>query len=182
MGKTLVGCIKGFKIAADFLAISPFHDEKRPTFDLKILELPSYFLHAQRYRIGKPKALAIAMPAQTRIQTGPVPFQSSSSSPTSSLPEFDFEKRDDNSEKLSPLQSISPQSLHTKPWPERPQELHNGRHEEWSSWEPIFNCVMLMLPLPFFILIAAAIVVNGNAVTEQQSGLLDFAVKAVGKP
>jgi hypothetical protein len=123
--------------------------------------------------------LAIEMPSHPEIKTGPVVYTTSTSSPTSSLPDFDFEKRYEDSEKLSPLQSISPQSLHTKPWPVRPQPLNKGHREEWRLWGLIVNCVMLMLPLPFFTLFAAAIVVDGNAVTKQESDLLDFAIKSV---
>jgi hypothetical protein len=122
------------------------------------------------------------MSSHQDLKTGPVVYTTSTASPTSSLPDFDFEKRYEVSEKLSPLQSISPQSLHTKPWPERPQQLNKVHREEWRLWGSIVNCVMLMLPLPFFTLFAAAIVVDGNAVTKQQSDHLGFAVKSVSLP
>jgi hypothetical protein len=119
------------------------------------------------------------MLSQPHLQTGPVMFISPAASPSTSYSESDFEKRYPGSEKSSPLSTSSPQILHTKPWPERPQELNKTHRDEWRLWGLIVNCVMLMLPLPFFLLFAAAIAVNGNAVNEQQSKLLDFAVKAV---
>ena len=131
-------------------------------------------------------SLSITMPFQPKLQTGPVSSQFSiTSSPTLSHPEFDFEKKYEDSEKSIGSLRSSPSSLlslNTKPWPERPQELDKGRREEWRSWELVVNGVMLMLPLPFFVLIAAAIVVNGNAVTEEKSRYLNFAIKAVSNP
>ncbi|KAG9233550.1 hypothetical protein BJ875DRAFT_543673 [Amylocarpus encephaloides] len=112
------------------------------------------------------------MPIQTNIRTGPA---SSGSSPsTSTLPEFDFEKG--FSEKASPLQSVSPQSLNAKPWPERPQALQNDA-DVWKSLESLVNVVMMLLPLPFFILIATLMIINGKPVSAKRSGLLGFAIQ-----
>lgn len=138
--------------------------------------------------------LRVDMPPPTaKIQTAQPVYQSSFSSPTSSLPEFDFEKRYQSSEKesptgstrqlykSSPLQSaISPDLLHTKPWPERPQLLTKGI-ERWRWWDFAVDSVMLMLPLPFFILITAAIAVDNSAITAKSANFLDLAIKGVSE-
>lgn len=90
---------------------------------------------------------------------------------------LDFEDKD-ASGKASPQQSISPQSLHTKPWPARPQTLHKGL-EGWRWWDSTVDFVMVMLPIPFIILIIAIIVVNGREVDDYELSLLDHAIKGV---
>ncbi|TVY65524.1 hypothetical protein LSUE1_G008057 [Lachnellula suecica] len=80
------------------------------------------------------------------------------------------------SEKSSPQSSISPQSLHTKPWPARPQVLHKGL-DGWRWWDSTVDVIVLLLPIPFIILIAAVIAVNGREVDEYELNILDHAIK-----
>lgn len=130
-------------------------------------------------------------PPAAKIQTEQPVYHSSFSSPTSSLPEFDFEKRYQSSEKQSPTEStrslhkssplrsaISPDVLHTKPWPERPQLLRKSL-ETWRWWDFAVDSVMLMLPLPFLMLITATIAVNYSAITPKSANFLDLAIKGV---
>lgn len=138
--------------------------------------------------------LRVEMPPPTaKIQTEQPMYQSSFSSPTSSLPDFDFEKRYQFSEKQSPTHSIrplhkssplrsaiSPDVLHTKPWPERPQLLTKSV-ERWRWWDFAVDSIMLMLPLPFFMLITAAIAVNDSAITTKSANFLDLAIKGVSE-
>jgi len=116
------------------------------------------------------------MPDQKRPYPEIVPIQPSYSSSA------DFSLEDKNtSEKSSPQQSISPQSLHTKPWPARPQTLHKGL-KGWRWWDSTVDFVMVMLPLPFIILIIAVIVVNGREVDDYELNILDHTIKGVGFP
>jgi len=87
-------------------------------------------------------------------------------------------KGDEEKGSGSPQQSISPQSLHTKPWPARPQTLHKGL-DGWRWWDSTVDFVMVMLPVPFVILIVAVLVVNGREVDEYELGILEHAIKGV---
>jgi hypothetical protein len=116
------------------------------------------------------------MPDQKRPYPEIVSIQPSYSSSA----EFDLEDKN-ASEKSSPQQSISPQSLHTKPWPARPQTLHKGL-EGWRWWDSTVDFVMVMLPVPFIILIVAVIVVNGREVDDYELNILDHAIKGVSLP
>lgn len=78
----------------------------------------------------------------------------------------------------SPESSASPQSLLTKPWPARPQKLHKGL-EGWRWWDCTVDLVMIILPIPFIILIAAIIAVNGRKVNDYQLSILDHSIKGV---
>ncbi|KAH8679752.1 hypothetical protein BGZ60DRAFT_428059 [Tricladium varicosporioides] len=114
--------------------------------------------------------------SKRRIQTAVQPIE-----PSYQLPPFnpDFlEKYDESgsSEKLSPLSSTSTQNLLTKPWPSRPQALDKGL-TGWRWWDSTVDMIMLMLPLPFIILVIAAIIVDGRPVDGDQTTLLDQAIK-----
>ena len=94
--------------------------------------------------------------------------------------EFDLEDKS-ASDKSSPQSTISPQSLHTKPWPARPQALHKGL-EGWRWWDTTVDFVMVILPVPFIILIVAVIFVNGKEVDDSELNILDHAIKGVSLP
>jgi hypothetical protein len=85
---------------------------------------------------------------------------------------------DKDAEKSSPQSSISPQSLHTKPWPARPQTLHKGL-DGWRWWDSTVDSIMVMLPVPFIILIVAVLVVNGKKVDDYELSILNHAIKGV---
>lgn len=70
------------------------------------------------------------------------------------------------------LISHNPQSLYAKPWPARPQRLHKGV-EGWRWWDSAVDSIMLMIPIPFFILAAAVVAVNGKLVDERELNILD---------
>ncbi|KAF4637462.1 hypothetical protein G7Y89_g626 [Cudoniella acicularis] len=114
------------------------------------------------------------MLTQSRLQTGPVVTTPSPSLPAWK-PDFSFDKSDDGSEK-SPQSTTSTQNLLQKPWPARPQPLQKGL-AGWRWWDSTLDLVMLMLPLPFLVLVAATIVVDGKAVDDSQSTLLDHSIK-----
>jgi len=78
----------------------------------------------------------------------------------------------------SPLEKSSPQSLHAKPWPSRPQLLskNTGSHKWWHSATDV---AMVLIPVPFFLLGAAVIIVNGREVNDHQFELLDRSIKGV---
>jgi hypothetical protein len=121
-------------------------------------------------------ALATTMSDQKR----PFPELVSIESFSSNL-EFSNDKDGEKGSPLSsvsPQSSFSPQSLHTKPWPARPQTLHKGL-DGWRWWDSTVDSVMVMLPVPFIILIVAVLVVNGKEVDEYELGILNHAIKGV---
>jgi hypothetical protein len=97
-------------------------------------------------------------------------------SPTDSLSTL-FSKSESPTEKLI---SHSPQSLHAKPWPARPQRLYKGV-SGWRWWDSAVDLVMIMIPIPFFILAAAVVAVNGKVVDERELNVLDQSIKGVIK-
>jgi len=72
----------------------------------------------------------------------------------------------------------SPGSLHAKPWPVRPQKIHKGI-EGWRWWDAAVDLIMVMIPIPFFILAAAVVAVNGKVVDERELSILDQSIKGV---
>ncbi|CAG8979652.1 hypothetical protein HYALB_00011536 [Hymenoscyphus albidus] len=129
------------------------------------------------------------MPPTVKIQTEQPIYQSTFSSPSSSLPDFDIEKRYQPSEKQSPTESIRPlhrssplqsaissDELHTKPWPERPQLLAKTVRQ-WRWWEFAVDSVMLMLPIPFFMLIAAILSIDQVPLTPKAANFFGLAIK-----
>ena len=74
----------------------------------------------------------------------------------------------------------SPQSLRAKPWPARPQQLCKGIRG-WRWWDSALDVVVVMLPMPFFVLAAAVIFVNGKIVDQEQFTILDHSIKGVSK-
>lgn len=82
------------------------------------------------------------------------------------------------SDKYSPTEKGSPQSLQTKPWPVRPQLLQkNMSSQRW--WETTLDFITILIPLPFFMLAVAVIAVNGKEVNDQDLNFLQQAIKAV---
>ena len=84
------------------------------------------------------------------------------------------------SEKYSPYSDkLSPQSLlQAKPWPSRPQKLHKSLGE-YRWWESTVDVIMILIPLPFFILGAAVIAVNGKVVEGRELDILQQSIKGV---
>lgn len=95
-------------------------------------------------------------------------------SPTDSMSTL-FTKSGSPTEKLI---SHSPQSLHAKPWPARPQRLYKGIGG-WRWWDSAVDLIMVMIPIPFFILAAAVVAVNGKVVDERELNILDQSIKGV---
>lgn len=85
------------------------------------------------------------------------------------------------SENYSPYSDkLSPQSLlQAKPWPSRPQKLHKGL-SGYRWWESTVDVIMILIPLPFFILGAAVIAVNGKVVEGRELDILQQSIKGVG--
>ncbi|CZS95419.1 uncharacterized protein RCO7_05733 [Rhynchosporium graminicola] len=81
-------------------------------------------------------------------------------------------------EKYSPYSDkLSPQSLsEMKPWPLRPQKLYRGLGE-YRWWESTVDFIMVLIPLPFFILGAAVIAVNGKVVEDRELDILQQSIK-----
>ncbi|KAH9220610.1 hypothetical protein DL95DRAFT_519913 [Leptodontidium sp. 2 PMI_412] len=82
------------------------------------------------------------------------------------------------SEKYSPYSDkVSPQSLlQAKPWPSRPQKLYKGLGG-YRWWESTVDVIMILIPLPFFILGAAVIAVNGKVVEGRELAILQQSIK-----
>jgi hypothetical protein len=78
----------------------------------------------------------------------------------------------------SPSEKSSPQSLHAKPWPSRPQTLSKGTGR-YSWWDSAIDVSMILIPIPFFLLATAVIIVNGREVNDHQFKLLDQSIKGV---
>lgn len=82
------------------------------------------------------------------------------------------------SDKYSPIEKGSPQSIQAKPWPVRPQLLHKDiSSQRW--WDTTVDFVTILIPLPFFMLAAAVIAVNGKEVNDGDLNLLQQAIKGV---
>lgn len=78
-------------------------------------------------------------------------------------------------------EKLSPESLHAKPWPERPQQLQNDkRGHRW--WDATVDITMILIPIPFFILAAAVLAVDGEDVRDNQFEMLDRSIKGVSNP
>lgn len=84
------------------------------------------------------------------------------------------------SEKYSPVDEPSPQSLYTKPWPSRPQKLFR-EIGSYRWWESTVDIIMVLIPMPFFILGAAVLAVNGKEVEAEELGILQQTIKAVSQ-
>jgi hypothetical protein len=110
-----------------------------------------------------------------RISHGESPVEGIS--PTDSLDTL-FSKTGSPTEKLI---VHSPQSLHAKPWPARPQRLHRG-FRGWKWQDSARDGVIIMMPVPFFLLAAAVVAVNGKVVQERDLAILDHSIKGVSKP
>jgi hypothetical protein len=78
----------------------------------------------------------------------------------------------------SPSKKLSPESLHAKPWPSRPQVLKKGDHSH-GWWDSIVDAAMILVPVPFFLLAVAVIVVDGKEVDISQLENLDRSIKGV---
>jgi hypothetical protein len=96
-------------------------------------------------------------------------------SPTESTDTF-FSKSGTPSEKLLIQSPHTPSSLHAKPWPARPQRLYKGIRG-WRWWDSALDGVLVMLPIPFFVLAAAVVAVNGRVVEQGQFSILDHSIK-----
>jgi hypothetical protein len=107
-----------------------------------------------------------------RLPDGSSPIEGTS--PTDSMSTL-FTKSGSPTEKLI---SHSPQSLHAKPWPARPQKLYKGIGG-WRWWDSAVDLIMVMIPIPFFILAAAVVAVNGKVVDERELNILDQSIKGV---
>ncbi|KAE8451020.1 hypothetical protein EG329_004692 [Mollisiaceae sp. DMI_Dod_QoI] len=80
------------------------------------------------------------------------------------------------SDKYSPIEKGSPQSIRAKPWPVRPQVLHKGiSGQRW--WDTTVDFVTVLIPLPFFMLAAAVVAVNGKEVNDRELDILQQAIK-----
>ncbi|KAF8865288.1 hypothetical protein BDZ45DRAFT_736399 [Acephala macrosclerotiorum] len=81
------------------------------------------------------------------------------------------------SDKYSPIdKGSSPQSLHAKPWPVRPQLLHKGiSGHRW--WDTTVDFLTILIPFPFFMLAAAVIAVNGKSVNSRDLDFLQQSIK-----
>lgn len=86
------------------------------------------------------------------------------------------------SDKYSPIdKGGSPQSLHAKPWPVRPQLLHKDiSGHRW--WDTTVDFLTILIPLPFFMLAAAVIAVNGKKVDARDLDFLQQSIKGVCMP
>lgn len=83
------------------------------------------------------------------------------------------------SDKYSPYSDkVSPQGLHAKPWPSRPQKLYKGLGG-YRWWESTVDIIMVLIPVPFFMLGAAVIAVNGKVVEGHELGILQQSIKGV---
>lgn len=84
------------------------------------------------------------------------------------------------SDKYSPIEKGSPQSLHAKPWPVRPQPLHKDiSGQRW--WDTTVDFVTVLMPFPFIMLAAAVVAVNGKVVDDRELDILQEAIKGVCK-
>ncbi|KUJ24376.1 uncharacterized protein LY89DRAFT_727406 [Mollisia scopiformis] len=80
------------------------------------------------------------------------------------------------SDKYSPIEKGSPQSIHSKPWPVRPQPLSKDiTGQRW--WDTTVDFVTCLIPLPFFMLAAAVVAVNGKEVNNRDLDFLQQAIK-----
>jgi len=77
-----------------------------------------------------------------------------------------------------PGEKFSPETLHAKPWPIRPQRLYKAG-EGFKWWDTTVDFVMILLPFPFFLLAAAVISVNGKKVDHRELELLEACIKGV---
>jgi hypothetical protein len=102
-----------------------------------------------------------------RLPDGASPIEGIS--PTDSLDTLFSKSGSPTTEKLI---THSPQSLHAKPWPARPQRLYKGVRG-WRWWDSALDGVMVMMPIPFFVLAAAVWAVNGEVVDQKQFTILD---------
>lgn len=109
-----------------------------------------------------------------RLPDGSSPIEGLS--PTDSCSTL-FSKSESPTEKLI---NHSPRSLNAKPWPARPQRLYKGIGG-WRWWDSAVDLVMIMIPIPFFILAAAVVAVNGKVVDERELSILDQSIKGVTK-
>jgi len=93
---------------------------------------------------------------------------------------LDLASSDDGlSEKFSesdqPAWSQRPKSI---PWTSRPQALREGLRVRW--WRDIMaDVVTILMPLPFFILSAIVIALNGRQVDDWTLSALNQSIKAV---
>jgi hypothetical protein len=72
----------------------------------------------------------------------------------------------------------SPESLHAKPWPSRPQMLYKGLGGA-RLWDSSLDIIMLLVPIPFFILAIAVMAVNGKPVHDRDLEILQESIKGV---
>ncbi|KAK0104473.1 hypothetical protein ONS95_004762 [Cadophora gregata] len=119
------------------------------------------------------------MTTQRKLETDfPVHDMISPISPLSSRTISMFGDHYAASEKYSPYSDkASPQSLlQAKPWPSRPQKLHKGLGG-YRWWESTVDVIMILIPIPFFILGAAVIAVNGKVVEGRELDILQQSIK-----
>jgi hypothetical protein len=82
------------------------------------------------------------------------------------------------------LESVSiPEKKHTRrksiPWTSRPQPLRHGFATQW--WRNFtIDILMVLLPIPFFTILATVLAVNGRVVEEHALGMVDQSIKGVG--
>jgi hypothetical protein len=74
--------------------------------------------------------------------------------------------------------STSPQSLHNKPWPARPQRLYKGL-SGWRWWDSTCDFVMVLIPVPFYLPAIAVGTLNGREIDEHQFEILEQSIKGV---
>ena len=113
-----------------------------------------------------------------RLPDGASPIEGVS--PTESIDAF-FSKSGSPSETLLNRSPQSARSLHTKPWPTRPQRFNKGiRHSKW--FESMHDTIAILTPLPFFVLAATVAAMNGKLFDQHEFVILDNCIKAVNKP
>ncbi|KAL2063472.1 hypothetical protein VTL71DRAFT_5277 [Oculimacula yallundae] len=123
----------------------------------------------------------MAIHDQKKLRTSfPAPDVVSPISPLSSRTASTFDNHYAASEKYSPYSdklTSSPHSLlEAKPWPSRPQKLYKGMGG-YRWWESTVDVIMILIPLPFFILGAAVIAVNGKVVDGRELDILQQSIK-----
>lgn len=64
------------------------------------------------------------------------------------------------------------------PWTSQPQPLHQPVQTQWW-WELIVDTITILLPMPFFILLATVLAVNGRVVDARDLGIIEQSVKGV---
>ena len=152
------------------LKCPPYHENFQPSEDRELHNLLIMWDFSISLWPRRVAALTIPMSGQKDLQSESIVYES----PTTSSRTLD----DYASTKPSPQDTIR---LLTKPWPSRPQVLQKGMGG-WRWWDSTVDFVMLLVPLPFFILAASVFAVNGNEVDDYELSVLEQAIKGVRLP